>query len=501
VVKNGGSQTRRWNENKGSGGNELVVPYFASVTNVKAPGRIYGYSASGINSIFGNVNIGFNSWAYLNITGRQDQFSTLSPENNTLFYPSVGVSAVLSEAFKMPEAITYAKLRASWAQVGGGGPNPYALNLTYGLEGAPHGSANLGRIANGSIPNPNLSPYTSTELEIGADLRFFRDRLGLDFAVYNRKTTDDILNAGISATSGFGSTTINVGELTNKGFEILLNGVIIDNRDFKWDMTVNFARNISEAVNLGNNAKGEAIEFLNLEESRVRGGERVRHIVGQQLGVLVGWKHRTSASGQKFYDANGYPVRSAAVEILGIGRQPITAGLSNSFKYKGVVMSFLVDVRQGGVMYSGTNRFAYANGLHKETLAGRQGDLKVTGLLFDQATNKETDQVLNVTIPVDRIDNYWAAYAGITENTVYDASFAKLRELSVGYTLPRRSLGKTPFENISISLVGRNLALLWSKVPNIDPESGYTVDGGSQGLEFFAMPQTRTLGLNLTANF
>ena len=152
-------------------------------------------------------------------------------------------------------------------------------------------------------------------------------------------------------------------------------------------------------------------------------------------------------------------------------------------------------------MFSATNRFAYSLGLHQETLAGREGDLKVSGLLFDQATNKETDQALNVTIPKDRIDNYWGSYAGITENLVYDASFAKLRELSIGYTIPTKGLGKTPFESISISLVGRNLALLWSKIPNIDPESGYTVAGGAQGLEFFAMPQTRTFGVNISANF
>ncbi len=497
----GGTRSRATSEIKGSGGNELVVPFFHSLNNVKAPSRIFGYSATGVNSIFGNVNVGYGSWLYLNLTGRQDQFSTLSPENNTLFYPSVGLSAVLSDAVKLPEVVTYAKFRTSWAQVGGGAPNPYALNVTYGLQSAPHGNANLGQINNGSIPNPNLSPYTSTELEIGTDLRFFRDRLGIDFTVYNRRTTNDILNAGISATSGFGGTTINIGELTNKGVELLLNGTIIDKQDFQWEASINFSKNTSEAVNLGKNAKGEAIQFLNYEESRVRGGERVRHILGQQLGVLVGYRHRTDAQGRKYYDANGYPVRTADVEILGNGRHPIAGGFSNTFRFKGVQLSFLIDARKGGKMFSATNRFAYAWGLHQETLAGREGDLKVDGILFDAATNKPTDQPISVTIPKDRIDNYWGAYAGITENTVYDASFIKLRELSLGYTIRAKNLKRTPFESVSISLVGRNLALLWSKIPNVDPESGYTTDGGSQGLEFFAMPQTRTLGVNLTANF
>jgi TonB-linked SusC/RagA family outer membrane protein len=497
----GGSQLRTTSKIKGTGGNDLVVPFFSSINNVKAPGRIYDFAELGTNSIFGSVNFNYENWVFLNLTGRQDQFSTLASENNTLFYPSVGVSAVLSDVIKMPTAVTFAKVRASWAQVGGGGPTPYALNVTYGLLGNPHGNANLGQINNGSIPNPSLSPYTSTEFELGADLRLFKNRLGLDVAVYQRRTTNDILNAGISPTSGFGSTSINIGELTNNGFEMLLNGTIIENKNFKWDATINFSRNISTAVNLGNNAKGEPIQFLNLEESRVRGGERVRNILGEQLGMIVGWKHRTNAQGQKFYDANGYPVRSASPEIVGSGRHPIAAGLTNSLSYKNISLSFLLDVRKGGSIFSGTNWSAYRNGLHKETLIGREGDLKVTGVLFDAATNKETDTQVSVTIPKDRIDDYWTAYSNITENLVYDASYIKLRELSIGYRLPKSIINKTPFESASISVVGRNLALLWSNVPNIDPESAYTVGSGSQGLEFFAMPQSRNIGVNLSINF
>ncbi len=497
----GGSQLRTTSKLKGTGGNDLVVPFFSSINNVKSPGRTFGFSQLGTNSMFGSVNVGYDNWIYLNVTGRQDQFSTLSADNNTLFYPSVGVSAVLSDAIKMPVAITFAKLRASWAQVGGGGPNPYALNLTYGLLANPHGSANLGQINSGSIPNPSLAPYTSTEFEVGADVRFLKNRLGLDVAVYKRRTTNDILNAGISATSGFGSTSVNIGELTNNGFEMLLNAVIIENKDFKWEATVNFSRNISKAVNLGNNAKGEPIQFLNLEESRVRGGERIRHVLGEQLGMIIGWKQRTNAAGQKFYDSNGYPVKAASPEIIGMGRHPISAGLSNSIKYKNISLSFLIDVRKGGSIFSATNWYAYRSGNHQETLAGREGDLKVSGVLFDSGTNKETDTPINVTIPKDRIDDYWTAYSNITENVVYNASFAKLRELSIAYRLPKSMLTKTPFESAAISVVGRNLGLLWTNVPNIDPESGYTVASGAQGLEFFAMPQTRNFGVNLSLNF
>ncbi len=491
----GGSLTRSGFEQKGAGGNDLVIPFLHSLNNVAAPGRIFGFRQSGINSTFGSLNIGYDSWLFLNLTGRQDKFSTLSPENNTLVYPSVGVSAILSDVLSLPSAITFAKARATWAQVGGGAPNPYALNVTYGLTGQGHNGANLGVINNGSIPNQTLSPFTSTEIELGLDLRFLNNRLGLDIAYYNRKTTDDILNAGISATSGFGGTIVNVGELTNKGVELLLTATAIQQKDFNWDVSLNYANNVSNAVNLGSNAANEPIQFLNLEESRVRGGERIRHILGERLGMIVGRTHKTNAAGVKIYTAEGIPVRSDDLSILGEGRHPISAGLNNNFSYKNFRLSFLIDMRHGGSIFSGTNWLAYSWGLHQETLQGRESGIQVSGVLPDGETP------VNVTVPVDRLADYWAGYAAITDNLVYDASFGKLRELSVGYSLPASMLDKTPFTALTIQLVGRNLALLWSNVPNIDPESGYTTAGGAQGLEFFAMPQTRNFGINLAASF
>ena len=491
----GGNRMRNFNETKGTGGNDLVVPFFHSVNNVKAPGRIYGFSQFGINSVYASANVGYKNWLYLNLTGRQDQFSTLSADNNSLTYPSAGVSAVLSDAFKLPAAINFAKVRASWAQVGGGGPDPYALNVQYGLLSAPHGSANAGQITNGSIPNPTLSPYTSTEFEVGADLRLFKNRVGLDVAYYNRTTTNDILNAGISATSGFGSTQINVGELVNRGVELMLNVAAVSSSKFNWDVTLNFANNVSEAVNLGNNAKGEPIQFLNYNESRVRQGERVRHIVGEQLGAIVGWKHATDANGNKIYTEDGMPVRSAtANNILGYGRHPITAGFINSFSYKNLTLSFLIDIRQGGSIFSGTNWLAYRWGLHQETLEGRETGIKVSGVTAAGAP-------VNVTVPTARLSDYWSRYSDITENIVYDASFAKLRELAIGFKLPKSALKKLPIESMAIQVVGRNLGLLWSSVPNIDPESAYSNSGADQGLEFFAMPLSRNVGINLSVGF
>ena len=489
----GGNRMRRSDENVRVGGNNLVIPFFHSVNNINPANRnySYGFNEWGINSVFGSANLSYNGFLFLNFTARQDWFSTLSTEDNAIFYPSVGLSYVLSDMVELPSAVTFAKFRASWAQVGGGAPDPYALNLTYGLNANPLAGATRGAINNGSIPNSTLVPYVTTEIEFGADLRFLNNRLGVDFAIYDRTTTDNILNTTISRTSGFGSTAINVGELNNKGFELLITATPIQTRDFTWEISANMANNVSEAVNLGTNAAGEPIEVLNLGQARTL-QERIRHDLGQRLGLIAGYRHQT-INGQKVYDSNGFPVRGD-FEVLGEGRHPFSAGLSNNLRYKNFNMSFLIDMRDGGSLYSGTNVIAYAFGTHKETLPGRETGLTVSGV--DTEGNP-----LTVDIPADQVQAYYGRYNDITEYFVYNASFAKLRELSIGYTLPQSVLSKLPISAANFSLVGRNLLLLWSSVPNVDPESAYTVDGGSQGLEYFALPPVRNMGFNLSLTF
>ncbi|UJP63252.1 SusC/RagA family TonB-linked outer membrane protein [Mongoliitalea daihaiensis] len=495
----GANRMRRSTEALSGGGNDLVVPFFHSVRNVAEPVVGYNFSEWGINSIFGSANFGYKNFLFLNLTARQDQFSTLAPENSKLFYPSVGTSFVLSDVIDMPKAITFTKFRASWGQTGGGAPMPYALNLNYGLVGAGHLGGSLGQINNGSIPNNALQPYLSTEYEIGGDFRFLDNRIGLDFAFYNRNTTNDILATGISATSGFNSTIVNIGELRNRGVELLLNITAIRNKDFQWDFSLNYANNQSMVLSLGNDAEGDPIEFINLDESRLR-RERIRHIVGQPLGMIAGFKHQT-INGQKVYDDDGLPVWTDGLETIAEARHPVSAGLANNFSYKGFRLMVLLDMRYGGSLVSGTNFFAYSNGLHQETLVGRDGGLTVSGV--DRNGEARTWEIPAVTGDPNNywLNNYYTRYAQVTENIVYDASFIQLRELSFGYTIPRNLLAKTPFESASISLVGRNLALLWSNVPNIHPESAYTVSGNAQGLEFFAMPVARNFGFNINVNF
>lgn len=488
----GGNRMRRSDESTRIGGDDLNIPFFSSVTNVANQTYTYQFSEFGINSIFGQVNFSYNGYLFLNVTGRQDNFSTLAAGSNSIVYPSVGLSAVISDMVTLPSVIDFAKLRGSWAQVGGGAPDPYQLAQTYSLLGEQHLGATLGRITNASIPNAGLQPYTSQEFEIGMDLRMFDNRVGIDVGYYARKTTDDILQTSISSTSGFGTTLINIGELTNQGIELLINATPVRTSNFSWDVSFNMANNVSEVLSLGENAQGEPIEFLNLDAARTL-QESIRHYVGQPLGIIAGYKHR-QIDGQPVYDANGFPVRSEQFEILGEGRHPFSAGLRNSFRYKDFDFTFLIDMRSGGSVMSGTNVLAYGFGLHEETVVGRENGLTVTGV-------DETGEALTVNIAPENVDEYYDRYNDITDNFVYDASFGKLRELSLGYTIPRSALSNIPVESASLSFVGRNLFLLWSNVPNIDPESAYASGSRTQGLEFFALPTTRNIGFNLSVTF
>ncbi|MEO9803255.1 MAG: SusC/RagA family TonB-linked outer membrane protein [Reichenbachiella sp.] len=491
----GGNRMRSSFERIKTGGNDLSIPFFHSIKNVANQTYELEFTERGTNSIFGSATFSYQNFLFLTATGRRDNFSALSRDDNSQFYPSVNTSLVISELVDLPSVFTFLKFRAGWAQASGDASViPYNLTAAYSLNGNPHVSgAALGNISNReTVPNAAIKPFLSSEFEIGMDLRLLDNRIGVDLTYYNRNTVDDILRTSISQASGFNNTFVNIGEVGNKGIELMITATPIRTTNFTWNVTFNMANNISEVKDLGADAEGNAVEFVNLDEARTR-QERIRHYVGQPAGVISGYRHQT-INGQPVYDASGFPVRSEEFEILGEGRHPFSAGLTNSFRYKDFKLSFLIDMRSGGSIMSGTNVIAYGAGLHKETLVGRESGLTVTGVDTDGAA-------LTVNIAPEDVDDYYGRYNDITDNFVYDASFGKLRELSFGYSLPRAMLDKTPFQSASLSIVGRNLLILWSSVDNIDPESGYSNTFGTQGLEYFAMPATRNLGFNLAISF
>ncbi|MDR9366585.1 MAG: SusC/RagA family TonB-linked outer membrane protein [Balneolaceae bacterium] len=499
----GGNWMRNSFESLNGSAGEFNIPFLHTIGNGGQQGISYGISEYGINSLFGSAEISWRDLVYLNATARNDWFSTLPEDSNSILYPSIGGSFVFSDAFELPEVVTFGRVRASWAQVGGG-TDPYQLALNYSIVGQGHQGAALGRITQNNVPNNELVPLALTEYEVGFDLRLFNNRVGIDYAYYTKKTEDDILNATISSTSGYGGATVNVGEVSNYGHEFLVNVVPVQNIDFNWDVTFNFSYNKNTVESLYQDSK-----ILTAQSAR-GGGASSQHRIAYTdadgvhfrggYSVIVGTAH-ARINGQKVYDADGLPVQDSKQRVLGDGIHPWSGGVQNNFQYKNINFGFLVDFKLGGDLYTGTNATTYSSGMHKATLEGRENGLTISGV--DQEGNPQTWNIAADdpnSEGLTTIQDYYSRLSSITEYFVQDASFVKLRSLNIGYQLPARLIEGLPFSNASVSIVGRNLWLIHSKVDNVDPESTYNTSNG-QGLEWFGVPQTRSFGLNVNLKF
>lgn len=480
------SETRSGNLSSGL----FNVPFRYFIANGNSQNFSELYMASGINSLFSSADIGYNNYLYLNLTGRQDWFSTLSSKNNSLFYPSAGLSFIVSNAWAAkPSWLSFAKVRTSWAQVGGGAPNPYSLVLSYSAPSVKHLEQPLMYITGSNIPN-ELKPYTSTTTEAGLETRMFDNRLGVDLTLYNRSTTNDIVNAAVAVSSSFNSVSLNVGKMRNKGVELLLTGTPLrSSTGLNWDVSYNVAYNDNKVIRLA-----EGLTKLALPGASPRTENAyVYHYEGQPFGMIAGNKARTDASGNIIYNnANGIPLQSEIV-ALGKGVPPLTMGVSNNFGYKNFSLGFLIDGKFGGSMYTSTNAYGTYYGLDKRTVENgvRENGIPVSGVDQDGK-------------PFSTVVSAQTYYQGIaytlSDQFVYDANFIKLRQLTFGYSLPKNLLSKTPVQSATISLVARNLLLIYSAVPNVDPESTYN-NSNAQGLENFGVPTTRSYGVNLSVRF
>lgn len=485
----GGNRQRNINQKWGTDGNikSFLIGGFYGANNISD--RLYAkeYKEYQVNSVYATAEIGFKDYLFLNFTGRNDWFSTLAPESNSYFYPSVSVSFMFSEAFELPEWIYSGKLRAAYASASNG-TDPYQTALTYEIKGDKPGGQSLGTVSSENIPNAYLKPVRISEWEVGMNAQFLDNRLGFDFAYYVKNTKDDIAKVTTSNASGYSSAIMNIGEIENRGIELMIHAVPVRTKDFMWNATFNIANNNSEVKYLG-----EA-NSLSIDGAVARsGGASISNIVGQSYGQIMGYTYKRDENGNKIFDENGLPLRSDNVEILGSGVYKLTGGFRNEFSYKNYSLSFLLDFKTGAKLFSGTNLNAYNNGLHKATLEGREGGIIGVGVNEAGQTN---------TVVVDA-QTYWQTVANdrsITEEFVYNANFLKLRELSVGYTFPASILKGKVVKSLSLSLVGRNLWTIIKHTPNIDPESAYNNTNG-QGLELNGYPVTRSIGFNMNVKF
>ncbi len=477
-------------------GSNLIVPFLYNVKNTQNQNTGYGFSEKQINSAYGSLELGYKSALFLTLAARNDWFSTLSLPNketpNNDLYTSASLSVVLSDLFSLPEIITFVKLRGGISQVAGGADDPYKLNLNYGIYGQGHQGASLGNISGNTIPNSNISPFEKNETEIGLDLRLLDNRIGLDFTYYNNKTIGDIVGVSASATSGYTSALANLGEISNKGIEVLLNVTPIQTQDFKWDLALNYTKNNSK-IEATNDDRGN----ISLDEPRSR-NLNVTHIVGEQFGALFGTSYVRDDQGRIVYDVeeDGTPIAQIGDrKILGFGVAPSAIGISSDLRYKNLNLSFLIEGKSGGQIFSGTNALATYYGVHKKTIDadGRENGYTVSGV------NAE-GTAFTTTIAPERIEDYWRRTYAIAEESIYDSDYLRLRQLSIGYNFPTEVLESTFIRNASVSLIGRNLFFLKNDVENVDPESAYNVSN-SQGLEWFGLPVPSSIGLNVNLKF
>ncbi|AKD57273.1 SusC/RagA family TonB-linked outer membrane protein [Spirosoma radiotolerans] len=506
----GGNQLYRRSDLNSVLATDFVVRGLYTPQNGRVKDPQYSLSERKVNSLYAAAEFSFKDVLFLNGTVRNDWFSTLSPANRSILYPSVTGSFVFSQAFNnLPTWLNFGKLRAAYAEVGSDGDvGPYSNNLFYAVNANlfPNPAGNgqpLGYITSNTVPSTTLKPSRVAETELGLELKMFNNRVGLDVAVYNKITSDQIVAKQSSDASGYTSSLINSGQSRNQGIEVLLNLAPVRTKDFSWDITLNGSYNQTKLLRLLTDDDGTPGKDYNndkLPEQIVVGtgiyvGE-LRQVVGQQLGQLYTYGYKRNEQGQLINGSDGLPVRTDSPISFGSALPRYVGGITNSFNYKGISLSFLIDFKLGGKMISGTNLNAFRHGLQKETLVGR-GD----------ADNKMVGPGVNEKGEVNAVRAFVQDYYSVGrskslgEQVVYDAGLWKLRQISLGYDFTKL-LPKTLFiKGVRLSAVANNVAIIKKWVPNIDPEQfGFSSDN-LIGLESTGLPTTRSVGFNLNVKF
>lgn len=474
----------------------LIIPNFFSFGNAPDNAGSYSYATqSELQALYFSANFGWKSLVYLDVTGRNDWSSTLPASSRSYFYPSVGLSTVLTDLIStLPDYLSYAKLRGSWAKVGSG-TSPYSLSRSLIFSGT---GGRAGFIVLGStLPNTDLKPETTESYEIGLDMHFFNGRIGLDITAYKTNTFDQLFTITLPSGSGAAAFFTNGGDVENKGMEMVLSAIPVENKDFTWDISSNFATNrnwvnaISDdrpSIRIGGDSY--LYDFI-VEEDSEYGNIYTR-----------GWKR--DEQGRVLVAANGMPLITSGRTVKAANFNPDWMGaISNSLSYKNLSFSFLIEHRQGGSVVSATDALLYGEGIALETVAGREGGLIFGDNLFGNETAVTEDGSPNTTA-VDA-ETFWKNVGGrnapIGEAFVVEATNTRLREATIGFTLPKSIFNSTSFiSNVKLSLVGRNLFFL-HRVGNWDPEIFTGTNTAAAGYNAYLPPTERTFGLNLKIKF
>jgi TonB-linked SusC/RagA family outer membrane protein len=484
----------------------LIVPDLYSLGNsynpMLPPEELL--AETGVDGVFASVSVGYKSFLYLDVTARNDWSSTLPKDDWSYFYPSVSGSFIFSELVKT-DWMNLGKVRLGYAQVGNDAPwgvlkDTYAQNPSY------NGTA-LFSIPN-SKANDALKPERTKSIEAGLEMAFLKRRLGFDLALYQTNTFDQSIPVAVSYATGYSSKYLNAGEVENKGIELMVYGVPVSKENFKWDISVNWARNINEVVELY-----EGVDVIQL--GALQGGLSINARVGEPYGVIQGKDYVYDDNGNRVVGANGYYLQTASsAMILGDINPDWNMGINNRFSYKNWALSFLIDWQQGGSIFSLDQYYGLATGLYEETdyindlgnpvrnSLDEGGGLILDGVYAEGTIIDGVDVSGQTNTTRVNGDDYRVFGYSRNPNSafVYDATYIKLREVVITYSLPAKTLENSFFNGVSFSLVGSNLWIISKDLPHADPEASQS-SGNVQGWQSGVMPTTRNIGLTVNLQF
>lgn len=471
---------------------ELTISGFFHPDNAAGETTVNKYmSRKKVNSLFGSMEIGYHSGLFLEITGRNDWSSTLPAENRSYFYPSIKLAGLIHEFVSLPQWLSFLKVRASLAQVGAD-TNPYNLSPVFGSRNQITGIYEA--TVQNSLNNPTLKPERTRSWETGLDMRLFKGRLNLDLSYYQSKSFDQIMRIDVSQTTGYNSRYINVGEIDNEGIELAVTLVPVQTTNIDWEIVLNYSKNKNTVVELA-----EGVERLQIGSGIYTA--RSYAVPDRPYGEIYGYGFQRNENGD-IITVDGYTPRTDELIPLGNILPDWIGGAMSTFRYKNITAGILLDVRMGGNLESATVNWLRRDGLTTET---NVAEMRENGVVIDGVMNVGTDEEPvwvknNISIPFSDFLSTTNEYYN-DESMIFDASYIKLKELSLYYSVPPSLTRKFWVQNLRVGLVARNVALLYANVPHIDPETSLNSLDSGQGWETFNTPSRRSINVSLILDF
>jgi TonB-linked SusC/RagA family outer membrane protein len=477
----------------------LVTPGLFTLSNSVNPLTSLDYNkvdyTKRVEGVFAKAGLGYKGTYYLDASIRRDKSSALPASNNEYYYPSVASTLIFSNLIKK-DWLSFGKFRANYAEVGND-TSPYQVFNTYSVGAAFNGAASASNPS--AFNNPDLRSETSKEFEVGLEAQFFNNRLGFDVSYYKRKTVDLITPITVSNATGASNLWLNGGDMENTGYEAVVNATPIKTSSFSWDVKVNWSTNEGIITRLA-----EGIEFMQL--ASVQGGVTLGGALNEPFGTIRGKDLVYHANGQPIVKTNGYyQLTTATTEKIGNITPDWTGGVKNTFKYKNFSLSALVDIQKGGDVFSLDTWYGYATGLYDFTAGTnelgnpvRNSNATGGGVILPGVQANGTPNTVRAA--ANTYANPWGYARAANSQHVYDASFVKLREVSLSYVFPKDLINKFSLENLSFSVIGRNLWIIHKNTPYSDPEAGLG-SGNIQGYQSGAYPAVKEIGASLKFEF